>query len=49
MLSDLGPTTFALLIETIAVPESLFLWLLVGSPAKIKSRSSPMTAITKCG
>jgi hypothetical protein len=24
MLSDLGPTTFALLIETIAVPESLF-------------------------
>ena len=24
MLSDQGPTTFALLIETIAVPESLF-------------------------
>jgi hypothetical protein len=24
MLCDLGPTSFALLIETIAVPESLF-------------------------
>ena len=26
MLSDLGPTTFARLIETIAVPESLFFY-----------------------
>jgi hypothetical protein len=49
MLSDLGPTTFALLIETIAVPESLFFMAVGWLAREIKSRSSPMTAITKCG